>query len=173
MTPTLHRIAAPPLMALALLAAHAPARADAPDTDAAARLLVRVLMFVEWPAARLAEGQALALCVLEDSAMSLSLSRMAGTSINGHALDVIRARDSAMLARCHAAYPAQHPWLAMPHPGVLRVSAQAGALDPGGMVNLQDDGGRMAFDIGLGAVRRAGLAVSAKALRLARHVKDD
>ena len=40
------------------------------------------------------------------------------------------------------------------------------------MLNLQVDGGRIVFDIGLGALRRQGLDISAKVLRLARYVKE-
>jgi hypothetical protein len=53
---------------------------------------------------------------------------------------------------------------------MLLVGDSPGDQQRGVMLNLEIEGGRVVFDIDLRAARQAGLAVSSKVLRLARHV---
>ena len=167
------------LMSLGLMAALAgvPARAQtASEPDVKAQIVYRVLLFVTWPPPRLQTAQPFDLCYFEDDALSAALLRLAGQSVHGHALRV-RKVPPLQAASCHAVYVGEQAAVAVaaatkPDAGVLLFGDRLGLIEQGVMLNLQTDGGRVAFDIGLTAARRAGLQFSAKLLRLARFVKD-
>src|SRR5574341_901036 len=55
--------------------------------------------------------------------------------------------------------------------GVLWIADELGLLESGAMLNLQVENAHIVFDVELAAMRRAGLDISAKVLRLARYVK--
>ena len=146
------------------------------EPDVKARIVYRVLLFVSWPSQRLPAGQPFDLCHFRDDALSAALLRLAGQSVHGHALQVRKVTPS-QIASCHAVYigeqaPAALAAAAQPDAGVLLIGDRLGLIEQGVMLNLHTDGGRVAFDIGLAAARRAGLQFSAKLLRLARFVMD-
>lgn len=144
-----------------------------PPTDVKAEVLLRVLLFVQWPQDRAGTGAwPLELCVLEDDALGASLLRQPLRQLGPRQVRVRRAA-AERLDGCHVAYVGEQ--LPRPPPGqpVLLVSDRFGMVERGVMVNLHAEGGKPGFDIGLGAARHAGLEVSAKLLRLARYVKDE
>jgi hypothetical protein len=53
---------------------------------------------------------------------------------------------------------------------VLSVSSHPEFLEAGGMINLLRDGKRITFEVNLSSAQQAGLALSAKLLRLAVRV---
>lgn len=53
---------------------------------------------------------------------------------------------------------------------VLTISDQAGFLKMGGMIELQEMGGRLVFNINLTALNQSGLYISADILEMAQHV---
>ncbi|AKJ26990.1 YfiR family protein [Caldimonas brevitalea] len=145
------------------------------EPELKAQIVYRVLLFVQWPSERLTQGQALELCVFEDDVFAQALTRLAGQHVNGRALHARRAGPE-QAASCHIAYLGSRSPSAVPpagRPGLLLVGDRLGLIEQGAMLNLQSDSGRVAFDVGLGAARRAGIEFSAKLLRLARFVKDD
>lgn len=144
------------------------------EPDVKAQIVYRVLLFVTWPPERLPAGQPLELCFFDDDALSDALGRLNGQPVHGRAL---RVRKVALehAAACHAVYVGRRADVAVAQAraAVLLVGDSLGLVDQGVMLNLQTEGGRVAFDVGLSAARRAGLQFSAKLLRLARYVKDD
>lgn len=160
----------PGLLALAAAAPDCAWAQGEAEARLKAQVLVKALRFVEWPAAVLAPGQPLQLCLAEDTALAQELSALDGQNLGGHLLQVRSVRQRAYTA-CHVllAGEAQLPLPAQP--GTLWVSESPGLLERGLMFSLQVEDGRVVFDVGLDAARRAGLDVSAKLLRLARFVK--
>ena len=149
----------------------APAQAQgAAEAQLKAQVLVKALRFVEWPSAALADGQPLTLCLTEDTPLAQELRSLDGQNVGRNPLQVrmVRNRQFAgclvvLVGEALAALPAQS--------ATLWVSEAPGMLERGGMLSLQVEDGRVVFDIGLDAARRAGLDISAKLLRLARFVK--
>jgi hypothetical protein len=160
---------------LALLLWHLPLQAQKlAEDDLKAQVVVRALLFFDWPASALEAAQPLLLCVAAPGAFAAALERVRGEMINGHRLDVRRATVSE-LRPCHVAYvgPAEVEALqGQPRATVLLGDVQ-GLLERGVMLNLQVDQNRVVFDINLAAARRAGVEISARLLRLARYVRQD
>jgi len=155
-----------------------PLSAQAPASDQAlaelkAQIVFRTMLFIDWPAGQLRPGQALSLCLLEDSPLATALLGLAGRTINGHALEPRRLR-ADQASTCHAALlgpttdtgPLQQAGRAL-----LLVSDAPAMLGRGVMLNLQVEDGRVVFDIGLASAHRASLEFSTKLLRLARFVQ--
>lgn len=170
----LRRLGAAAALAAWLLPAGAVAQPTLPESDLKAQILVRSLLFVEWPEDARAPGQPLVVCTAEAHPAADALERQSGQSINGRRL-LVRRTTVAGLATCHVAVvgaallatlkPTMH--------GVLLVADTAGALEAGAMLNLQTDQGRVVFDVNLGATRHAGIDISTRLLRLARYVRRD
>lgn len=167
------RLVAVLLLPAALLLAPAVTQSQAQGEVEArlkAQVLVKALRFVEWPASALPAGQPLQLCLSDESALAQELRALDGQSLARNPLQV-RAVRNRQFAACHVllAGEAQLPFPAQP--AMLWVSEEPGLLERGLMFSLQVEDGRVVFDVGLDAVRRAGLDISAKLLRLARFVK--
>ena len=145
-----------------------------PQNELKAQILLRALLFVDWPPASLSPGQALALCVVDSGPLADALERLAGKNINQHRLEV-RRTSAEQLRACHAAYRGSESLSrvnTLPA-GVLLVGDSHGLTERGVMLNLLLDQGHVVFDVDLASVRRAGLDISAKLLRLARFVRND
>lgn len=152
--------------------AQGPARSEA---ELKAEVLYRVLMFVEWPLTKLPADPVLSLCLYEPGPMAPALQALAGRKVHQRAL-LVRQTGLDSLGACHALWLGQAAdiaALATPGRGLLMVSEGNGPLGGGQMLRLQVEDGRIVFDIELNEVRRAGLDMSAKLLRLARFVRKD
>lgn len=152
-------------LALALMAGSASAQQSAAELKA--QVLVKVLRFVEWPPGQLPEGQALQVCLLEESALAQQLQALDGLAVNSHPLRV-RARTPRSLGGCHVVLGA--PAAATPA-GTLMVGEEALQVERGLMLSLAVEDGRVVFDIDLEVARRAGIGFSSRLLRLARFVR--
>lgn len=159
------------LAAAALLVAAWAGAQSNPD-ELKAEVTYRALMFVTWPADRVA-ARGLQLCTLSEGRTEAALGALSGRTIRQQVMEVRRVRHD-QLAGCHAVYlPGHQPaaMAALEGRPVLIVADAPGMLEQGAMVNLQVEDGRIVFDVDLNAARRAGLDISAKLLRLARYVK--
>ncbi|MBR0567149.1 YfiR family protein [Azoarcus sp. L1K30] len=154
------------------------AQQQATEPDLKAAILVNMLLFVDWPRGDVQPNAALSVCYFSNSAVAGALAALDRRVIRGRQLNVVRV-DASALQRCQAAYiaPSDDVLLsalsggALPG-GVLLVGDTPGFLDRGVMVNLALFEGRVTFDVDLPALRRAGLSLSSKALRLARTVRE-
>ncbi len=164
------------LLVLLVTAPLALAQRQAPEAELKAAILVNMLLFVDWPTQGGQAPDRLTLCYLDARPVPLALSQLDGKLLKGKPLQVVRV-DAAAVGACHALYlsPLDAPNLSrvisnLPAGGILLMGDSPGYLQRGVMINLEIEGGRIVFDIDLKSVRQAGLALSSKALRLARHV---
>ncbi|MGM9489947.1 YfiR family protein [Ideonella sp. YS5] len=161
------------LLALILAWAAMPAQAQREEPELKARVLFQVMLFVQWPG-RTGETS-FQFCTLDDTPLAEAMRSFEGRRINDRVFSWRRV-SVEQLGACHVAYVghAGQPALqqqAASH-GVLWVGDELGLLDRGAMLNLQVESGKVVFDIGLETLRRSGLDISAKVLRLARYVKE-
>lgn len=165
------------LVLLALIPlAHAQRQAPEPELKAA--ILVNMLLFVDWPTPAGRSPDRLTVCYLAASPVATALAQLGGKLLKGQRLQVVRA-DAATLGDCQVLYlsPTDTTGVprtasSLPASGMLLVGDSPGYLQRGAMFNLEIEGGRVVFDIDLRSVRQAGLTVSSKVLRLARHVTE-
>lgn len=163
------------LLALGGAPSHAQVAGAAPLKAA---ILVNMLMFVDWPQGGAQASDRLSVCYTEDSAVSGELDELAGRLVKNRLLMVSKVAVTAV-GRCHALYVSgsQSSHLARLRAGplgsgVLLMGDTAGYFQQGVVVNLALDGGRIVFDVDLQAARQAGVTVSSKLLRLARHIQE-
>jgi hypothetical protein len=154
------------------------AQRQAPEPELKAAILVNMLLFVDWPIPAARSPDRLTVCYLAAGPVATALEQLGGKLIRGQSLQVVRA-DAATLGACHVLYisptdASSLPRIASSQPasGVLLVGDSPGYLQRGVMFNLEIEGGRVVFDLDLRSVRQAGLIVSSKVLRLARHVTE-
>jgi len=165
-------------IALLMVAPLAWGQRQAPEPELKAAILANMLLFVDWPAQGTRSAQHLKLCYLDVGPVSVALSRLDGTLLKGKPLQVLQV-DAAQVGSCHALYVSPDQLAEIPRAaavarahGVFLMGDLPGNLQRGVMLNLELDRGRVVFDIDLRSVRQAGLAVSSKALRLARQVQE-
>ncbi|PKO81933.1 MAG: hypothetical protein CVU19_04210 [Betaproteobacteria bacterium HGW-Betaproteobacteria-13] len=160
------------------LPGHAMAQQRAPEPDLKAAILINMLLFIDWPVSDAQPGEALSVCYFRSSPVADALVALDGRMIRNRLLSVKQV-DASALGRCHAAYlaPGDDALLSrmrgdvLPG-GVLLAGDTPGYLDRGVMINLELAAGKVAFDVDLPALRRSGLNLSSKALRLARSVRE-
>lgn len=168
------------VLALVLLAmtVFAHAQRQAPEPELKAAILINMLLFVDWPTPAGRSQDRLTVCYLAASPVATALAQLGGKLLKGQPVQVVRA-DAATLGDCQVLYLSPSdvtglPRLAsgLPGRGILLVGDSPGYLQRGVMLNLETEGGRVVFDIDLRSLRQAGLTVSSKVLRLARHVTE-
>lgn len=159
-------------LALAAGAARASDRQDPHDVEAA--MLVNLVKFVSWPGGTRPAGD-LRVCAVGAPRLAAALSALA---LRGVPVEVVEVRSPAGAARCHVAIlgralddDLEDAAERLGAARVLTVAAQPDAARRGVHVNFVLEGGRVRFEVNLGAVRRAGLEISSKLLRLARVVE--
>lgn len=153
-----------------------PAHAQRQEQDVKAQVLFQVMLFVQWGGrAASAPDATFNFCVQDDSAFSQAMRVFEGRRINDRVFawrrigaDQWAGCQAVYLGQAAAASPERRPDVR----GVLLVGDELGLIERGAMVNMQVEGGKVVFDIGLDALRRSGLDISAKVLRLARYVKE-
>ncbi len=161
-------------VALLALAAAGGAEAESGgDIPLRVAVIYNIVQFVQWPEEG-GTGREFQFCVVEGDDLAAGFAVLDNQPLGNRRIR-IRGTAPGRLAGCDAAYlPAAAFAAARPRePAMLTVSSGHGLVDQGAMVNLVMDGKRVGFDIGLGTLRRAGLSMSAKVLRLARYVKED
>ena len=142
--------------------------------------LFNFAQFVEWPAEAVPAGDPLALCVVDDAAVSDALEQtIKGRTVAGHRLAVRRLKTGAPLPTCHVLYVAGSDLKraldvveTVQGAVVLTVGDAARFAQTGGMVELFLEGGRMRFAVNVDALQRARVRLSSRVLGLARIVKD-
>jgi hypothetical protein len=162
----------PALIALAF-AWVAPAQAQRQEPELKAQVLFQVMLFVQWPGRE--DETAFQFCALDDTPLAQAMRGFEGRRINERVFTWRRV-SADQLAACHVAYVGHAGQASLQQQaglrGLLWVGDELGLLDRGAMLNLQVDSGKVVFDIGLDELRRSGLDISAKVLRLARYVKE-
>lgn len=166
--------------ALALAPGALAQRYDRAQVEAA--YLLNFIRYTEWPAAALPPPEAPIVVVVyraPRTAEALDEIAAGGERIAGREIEVRTAASEQRLARelrgAHVLYVGAdadaEAALALAGDMVLTVGAAEGFSRIGGMLCLVPQGNRVVFDANVGAIRAAGLSVSAKVLALARRVE--
>lgn len=156
-------------------AAAAGVRANMPEHELKAQIVLRTLMFAQWPASVLRPQEALVVCAADDHPMTPLIARQEGQLINGHRLQ-LRRMGADPGRQCHVALvgPGRKALDSVQRRhGLLLVGDLLGGLGDGVMLNVQIELGRVVFDVNLKAAREDGLDFDARLLRLARFVQRD
>jgi hypothetical protein len=162
-------------LALAWLGlAAAGAQANLPEQDLKAQILVRTLMFAQWPQNLLPPSEALVVCLADDHPMAPAIARQDGQMINGHKLQLRRTTTDPN-QQCHVAVvgPGTRPAGQQRRRGLLLVGDLMGGPGEGVALNVQIELGRVVFDVNLKTAREDGLDFDVRLLRLARYVQRD
>ncbi len=162
---------------LGLALASVAARAQmVPEAELRAAFVYNFLLLVEWPESASVSGdQPFLLCDFGDSEWHPALRALQGRGLGRRILRVEKIESPPALSNCHAVVIAsarELPAVLQVLKGrpVLTIGDYEGSVSAGVMIGLTRVDAHLAFDINLDAARAGGLRVSAKLLRLARHV---
>lgn len=150
-----------------------------PEYQLKAAFVARFPEFTEWPETALDSRAALDICVARPSPFGGALTGiLGGELLRGRRLQVREVTDTGEAASCLVLFiPAaasadrKSLLLAAAKAPVLTIGETPTFLDEGGIVNLRLIGGRVRFDINVGAAARVGLRFSSQLLRLALDVR--
>lgn len=162
------------LFCVALSAAMTARSASVPEHEVKLALTYKVAKFVGWPSAP-APAPTFVLCVLGDNPFGDALAGIAGRPVQDRPIEIVLEGMAASSgAPCDLLFVSRsegerveailEPLRNAP---VLTVSDTPGFAQRGGIVELQNRGGRIGFEINVAAYRRAGLTISSQLLELA------
>jgi hypothetical protein len=163
-----------------LLAAPLSARRQTGADAIKAAFLYNFTRFVEWPAAAAAGADGrFHVCVAAEPAFVAHIETMLkGEDVNGRPVSLAVPDPPDPARSCHLVYlGAAHAQraarlvAALRRAPVLTVGEGAAFVEKGGMIAFILEDNRVKFDINKAAVDQAGLSVSSKLLRVARHVQ--
>lgn len=154
-----------------------PARAQSvPEYSLKAAVLYNFALFAEWPAS---VGPNVTVCVIGEDPFGAELDALEGEPVGARTLRVRRLGRLAPLSGCQILFiprpsMANLPQLLSSIDGMtlLTVADTPGAATQGVAINMGLQDARVVFQINLPAVRRGGLNLSSKLLRLAEVIDD-
>lgn len=164
--------------ATALVVCPAGAQDESIEEDVKAAYLFNFTKFVEWPpGAFTGTSDPLNVCVAGDATVLSAVERaVTGERIEGRPLRFVSPLPDSP-ASCHILYvgrgsgdPAERLAAAAASAPVLTVGNSPRFLERGGIIAFVVEARRVRFDVDLESARRAGLKISSKLLRVARHV---
>ncbi len=140
-----------------------------------AEFIERIAEFVDWPESAFSGPQApFVIAIAGEDPFGRYLDEMARTrTIKGRAILLRHVRTGDSLGVCHLLFIASSEYgrlseiLASASPGTLILGDGEKFAKNGAQVGLYPKGGRLRFEINLGAARKSGLVISPKILRLA------
>jgi len=160
----------------AALPARAGQRSSTAEDEIKATFLLNFTRFVEWPA----NGAAgpFRLCTLGSPAFAAAVSRtIAGESTDGRPIAQATPGTPEEARTCHILFVSRlenghvDRWVAAVHgQPVLVVGETKSAADAGAAITFVVENNRVKFDVNDQAAAQAGLKISSKLLRVARHV---
>lgn len=164
------------LVAACALASGGATAQAVPEYELKAAFLYNFALFAEWPADARKDG-AFVLCVAGRGLFDAAFDAIEGKPVRSQKLAVRRVDGLQGLDECHMLYIAPAEEMRLNHilglagrRPILTVADAEGWSGRGVMINLVTRQGRLAFDVNLDAVRRAGLDMSSRLLRLASSV---
>ncbi len=146
-----------------------------------AAFLYNFAKFVEWPSdAFRTPKDPIVVCVLGHNPFGNALEEVIrGKSIEGRALAIRQVTDAEEANACQILFIGSAEgkrfrslWGNI-KPGILTVGEEQGFAAGGGMINFKLEGGRVRFEINMGAAELAQLHISSKLLSLAQIVKTE
>jgi len=160
-------------------AAAAAQRTPTGEDSIKATFLFNFTKFVEWPAPTGGPSpEPFRLCVVAEPLFAVAVDRtIEDESVGGRPLVRVSppspeaARTCQILFLGHAENDRADRWMAAVRDSpVLVVSESKTAWDRGSHINFVVEGNRVRFDVNADAASRAGISISSKLLRVARHV---
>jgi hypothetical protein len=166
------------LISIAFVTASYPAiAAETPEARIKVAFIYNFMKFVTWPEPFFSSQAELSLCVLGDDALSESLASLKSRTAQGRALAIVPAATLDRAKGCHLVFVSGSEKgrvdkisRALADSSALTVSDIVGFAETGGMIELANVEGKMAFDVNLETARRAGLSLSSQLLKVARNV---
>jgi YfiR/HmsC-like len=157
-------------IAIALLAAPAPAGEVRLEYEVKAAFLFNFLKFVEWPPSP--GGTPWVICVLGHDPFGDVLDEtVRGKIVNGRRVEVRRYSRISDVKGCNILFigRADYERAGTPvQPGLLTVGEAPGFLKSGGVINFYLEDSRVRFEIRPSVAHAAGLQISAQLLKLGR-----
>jgi hypothetical protein len=146
------------------------------EADVKAAFLFNFTRFVEWPPA--ASAGAFQICTLAEPAFDGALVRtLEGETTGGRPIVRVTPEAPELARACHILFISRGEsthalrWLAaVRDQPVLIVGESKAAADAGAHITFVVEDNRVKFDVNEDAASRAGLKISSKLLRVARHV---
>jgi hypothetical protein len=147
------------------------------EDDVKAAFLYNFAKYVEWPDAAFPEG-ALRICVVADAAFAKRVDDIiAGETIEGRPVTREVPSTPEQARSCNILFVggaeagrADQLLGAVRGSHVLTVGDTADFLARGGVMTFVRDGDRVRFDVNVAEAQHAGLIISSRLLRVARHV---
>ncbi len=148
------------------------------ENDVKAAYLYNFTRFVDWPVARGGARDAFRICAVAEPAFIQVLDRtLENESVQGVRLVRVEPQTVEQARSCQILYVGRGAAdrglrlvAGVRQAPVLTVSDAPRFLDQGGMIAFVLDGTHLRFDVSNRAATEAGLTISSKLLRLARHV---
>ncbi|MGL4188409.1 MAG: YfiR family protein [Sphaerotilus sulfidivorans] len=158
-------------LAVAVLAPLRSAQAGSDEAMVQAAFVANFARFTQWPAAVLPQRQGvMQLCQYgQREDLEQALRALQGRPLQGASVQWRQIQRAEEARGCHLLFVTE-PGLALvalTGQPVLTVSDQPGFVQRGGMIGLLRHGGRLRFEIHLGAASQAGLKLSSDLLSLA------
>lgn len=151
------------------------------EHEVEASFVYTVSKFVDWPAQAFHEPSSpLVIVVLGDDPVEASLARaVAGKTVDGHPIEVIRVADEDRLVPCHVLFIGRTEAARVDDviarlegSSVLTVGDFDRFAQRGGILKLSLDQAMVRFEVNVDAAERAGLQISSKILKLGKVVHD-
>ncbi|GAB6063432.1 YfiR family protein [Deferrisoma palaeochoriense] len=150
------------------------------EAEIKAAIVLNLARFTDWPPGTFpVAASPLRVCLLGDDPVTQALAGLAGETVKGHPVETQRLEALTALDGCHVAYVAAperkraaEVIAAIRGKPVLSVADIEGFATWGGAVSFWHMGGRVRIDVNRAALRRGGLELSSKVLRLARLVEE-
>ncbi len=164
---------------LLLLALGPSARAQTPEASLKAAYSLNFAKFTHWPGA-VQPDAGLKVCMVGRSPVASVLSASEGESVGGRPISFDYKRLPGDVTDCHLLYLSEldldrerRLLASLAGLPILTVSDLPGFAKAGGMIELVVVEKRLRFEINLGALRKAGLRLDPKLLRLALRLHGD
>jgi hypothetical protein len=167
-------------LAAAAILAHGQAagRPAAHEFELEAAFVYNFILFTDWPAAVLAEGGAVSVCVNPDSATRPALAELQNRHVKGRRIVLRLLPDPESAGDCHVLFldsQDRERWAKIKRrvagASVLTVSDDGDIGRDGAVILLSVHDSRMGFEVDLAAARQAKLVLSSKLLRLSRAIR--
>lgn len=145
-----------------------------------AAIVYKIAKFVSWPDTAFSGTNGnLPICLSAADPIGPAMDALAGKTVQGKTIEIIRFEDSATLASdCAILFLSESVTLPRPslvsnvaNSPVLTIGDTADFIDIGGIVTLEIQKNRVQFAINVRASDRAGLGISAQLLQLA-NIRD-
>ncbi len=156
---------------------YSPSQAEiqATEADLKAAIITNILVYVDWPPTSSSSDQ-LNLCYTETNTVTEALIKLNGKPIRTKPLNVVLTTTN--FDTCQVIYIGDASLVpkkiidSLKTNAILITGDSPESIKDGIMLNLEIVNGKAVFDVNLGLIKKVGLQISSKVLKLARKVID-